>query len=819
MRARNRERLSRFEPLQDRAMLSASAIWNSATATLSISGDDSGDTITVGSATSGNVQVIANGSDISPLGVPASSVKLIDAQGGAGNDTISLAAVSRTNFPFLEHVTINGNGGNNTLIGSNLSGPVLTDNFQLIAGDVNGDGQVDVRDLIALMTALTNRSAYLASFPHGMLTESDFLYIADINRDGAVTNTDAQALIDVLISGTTAQQLSDDNISGGADNDWLDGGAGNDYLAGNGGSNTYSYSWVDGTKQGDPVQPPLGNDTIDSTGNDTLDLSAFHVTDYTPPNLSQLGSNTISSVSASALTITFQSGVPTTLVNSTDLVEDPYLASIDGGGAGNDETLLYEPNEPTPTGIGRDREEGTASLVAINSICQTAEVFNDKLSGVWAIAPEEPSPKVAFQVATPGLGIGVGIDAEGNFDVAWNDLGDGRITRYDALGHQIGTTIEFGHGIESFAMQGENLDSQSDDDFVIAWTEEDDNLNSQVFVQRFHGDGTPIDENPLQASTGNNSHGSPTVAMSRDGDFVVAYGSNIGSQGGICARYFDATKGQFVSDSALGNSETIILPPTTFDDLAVYGVSSPTVAIDSSGRFVVTWVQEESFTNFQVLSQAFTIAGSNAPIPGRIVDLGHQVVIADTSDGSLQSPTVAMNDDPTGERGSYYVVAWTEQGETIEHVMARAVPTGNQFTSTFGPFQVDQLPWSVGAEGSPIAMNKQGNFIIGFYAGTSLPDSYGVDEVTGLDYQAGSDYRTFSPFTVNVTSDLPLITGDTDGNHIVDYTDYRNIVDNFGQASVAGVPYANVDGLNGIDVDDYFILLDHYGETDINVDG
>ncbi len=82
---------------------------------LSITADDSGNTITVTCAAS-NVQV--NGVDPSSGPVACASLSSITVQGGAGGDTIDLSGVARSEFAAATAVSITGGDGDDTITGS-----------------------------------------------------------------------------------------------------------------------------------------------------------------------------------------------------------------------------------------------------------------------------------------------------------------------------------------------------------------------------------------------------------------------------------------------------------------------------------------------------------------------------------------------------------------------------------------------------------------------------------------------------------------------------------------------------------------------------
>ena len=67
-----------------------------------------------------------------------------------------------------------------------------------VPGDVNRDGQVNVADIPAMMTALANLTAYQST---SSLTNPQLLLVADLTGDNLVTNSDIQGLSNLLANG------------------------------------------------------------------------------------------------------------------------------------------------------------------------------------------------------------------------------------------------------------------------------------------------------------------------------------------------------------------------------------------------------------------------------------------------------------------------------------------------------------------------------------------------------------------------------------------------------------------------------------------
>jgi autotransporter-associated beta strand protein len=88
-------------------------------------------------------------------------------------------------------------------ISSNNFGEIVPANtsVQLKRGDFNFSGVVDAADIRVMLKALTNLSTYQNTNSSGhVLTIADLADVADINRDGSVTNADIQAELDLIAS-------------------------------------------------------------------------------------------------------------------------------------------------------------------------------------------------------------------------------------------------------------------------------------------------------------------------------------------------------------------------------------------------------------------------------------------------------------------------------------------------------------------------------------------------------------------------------------------------------------------------------------------
>jgi len=211
-----------MEHLEDRSLLSVSSFFVGGQLTVSSDADDA---ITIRRNPTDNtkVQVLANGTALSSASqINITQVTGITVNGGDGPNDINLTGVNSGSFTKLTSVRINGNAGNDTILGT------LDLNDTIVGGDGNDE-----------------------------LTGQNGLNSIDGGHG------------DDTISGG----LGNDTILGYDGNDDIGGDAGNDSIVGGDGDDT-----LDGSSGADTVLAGDGNDTVtgDTTGftgagNDSLD--------------------------------------------------------------------------------------------------------------------------------------------------------------------------------------------------------------------------------------------------------------------------------------------------------------------------------------------------------------------------------------------------------------------------------------------------------------------------------------------------------------------------------------------------------------------
>lgn len=203
----------------------------------------------------------------------------------------------------------------------------------------------------------------------------------------------------------------------------------------------------------------------------------------------------------------------------------------------------------------------------------------------------------------------VAMNGNGDFVVVWDSSGqDGDFAsvhaqRFNAAGVAQGSEIQVNTYTTSQQwFPGVGMDA--DGDFVVAWESfGQDGDSSGIYAQRFSSSGVPVG-NEFQVSTYTTSNQrDPFVAMSDGGAFVIAWESNLqdGQNLGVYARAYDAS----------GTPEATEFRVNTYTTNSQQRVS---VALDASGDAVITWHSPGDGSGDGVYARLYTQStGGGAP--------------------------------------------------------------------------------------------------------------------------------------------------------------------------------------------------------------
>ncbi len=239
--------------------------------------------------------------------------------------------------------------------------------------------------------------------------------------------------------------------------------------------------------------------------------------------------------------------------------------------------------------------------------------------------------------------------------------------------------------------------ADSDGQYVVAWTAYDvAEGRDRVWMQLYDADGTPADLPRLNASGqvvgvwtdaapilpvtpydvsdpavaaafqdfANDAQDHPSVAMDKDGDFVITWTNYRGGNADVYARRFDAL-GELIGVDSIGSPvfkaqvTEAFLVNTYTDDVQKWS----DVAMDADGDFAITWSsygQEDNGQNgtgYGIYARRYDSFG---------VPMAPEFQVNVTTAGSQQGSSIAM-----GAQGNF-VIAWTSDQNGIgDDIIAR----------------------------------------------------------------------------------------------------------------------------------------------------
>jgi hypothetical protein len=303
------------------------------------------------------------------------------------------------------------------------------------------------------------------------------------------------------------------------------------------------------------------------------------------------------------------------------------------------------------------------------------------------------------------------MDLNGNFVIAWNSDGqDGSgygiyAKRYDSNGNELVPPVDACKGGEvgnEFRVNNYTTDAQghpstamdSNGNFMITWQSYgQDGSAWGIYAQRYDNNGNLLG-GEFQVNTYTTSEQWwPSVAMDSNGNFVIAWISDgqDGDSYGIFAQHYDS------SGNPLGGEFQVNIFTTNNQRF-------PSVAMDSNGNFVITWVSDgQDGDNMGIYAQRYNSNGN---------PLGGEFQVNTYTTGNQWHPSTAM--DYNGN----FVIAWMSDGIFAQHYDNNGNPLGGEFlVNTFTP----------GSQTYPsTAMDSNGNFVIVWSSDGQDGDDLGV---------------------------------------------------------------------------------------------
>ncbi len=383
-----------------------------------------------------------------------------------------------------------------------------------------------------------------------------------------------------------------------------------------------------------------------------------------------------------------------------------------------------------------------------NSIRFVAEALERRM--LLSLAPVGPEFRVNTFTAGTQAGSAIAMDGNGDFVVVWfsaNQDGSGNgifAQRYNALGVPQGSEFR----VNSFTtgdQTGAAVAMDADGDFVVAWQSNlQDGSGYGIHAQRFNAVGVAQGPEVRVNTFTTGDQTAPGIAMDALGNFVVTWQSNLqdGSNTGIYAQRYN------VSGLPQGAEFRVNSFTTNFQ-------SRPSVASSATGAFVVTWSSlGQDGDLYGIYAQRYNASGVAQGAEFRV----------NTYITSIQTnPRVAM--DYSGD----FVVAWQsyQEGGTPGSGLGIYAQRYNAAGVAQGPeFHVNSFASSIQSVAA-VAMDADGDFLVAWQSFGQDGNGYGVyaRQYNATCVPQGAEFRVNTFTTGDQMS--PALAIDANGDLVV----------------------------------------------------
>lgn len=343
----------------------------------------------------------------------------------------------------------------------------------------------------------------------------------------------------------------------------------------------------------------------------------------------------------------------------------------------------------------------------------------------------------------------VAMDAAGDFVVTWeSDAQDGSgygiyARRYNASGIAQGGEFKV-NTYTTGSQQSSSVAMDAVGNFVIVWQSYgQDGSKDGIFAQRFNATGVAqgvefqINADPID------SQSSPSVAMNSAGDFIVTWTSYAedGSGDGVYAQKYNA-RGIAQWDEFQVNTYT------------TNAQSSPSVAMDSAGDFIIAWMSynQNGSGKYDIYAQRYDTATG---------PLGNEFKVNTFTTGFQFLPAVAMDSAGT------FVIAWTSEDQDGSGNSIYAQRYNSAGVAQGGEFKVNSYTTN-GQIAPSVKMDAIGDFVIAWDSNTQDGSQDGIyaqryqTDVAPLIYQIEpTPLNTVASLSTPITASLLVFDQDS----------------------------------------------------------
>ena len=296
----------------------------------------------------------------------------------------------------------------------------------------------------------------------------------------------------------------------------------------------------------------------------------------------------------------------------------------------------------------------------------------------------------------------IAMDGSGNFVIVWSDGRNGNYDiyyqSYDTIGAAQGVNTKVNNDAGTAWQSYPSIAVDSSRNFVIVWVDyrngNNNDDNSDIYYQRYNSSGIAQGVNTkANDDAGAGEQGNPSIEMDSSGNFVIVWDDYRNGNSDIFYQCYNA------SGAAQG------VNTKANDDAGTAGQYSPSIALDSSGNFVIVWADyrnSNNDSNFDIYYQRYNSIGIAQGVNTKAND--------DAGTEWQGSPSIAM--DGSGN----FVIVWEDErngGYTNSDIYYQRYNSSGIAQGVNTKANADA---GTADQGSPsIAMDISGNFVIVWY--------------------------------------------------------------------------------------------------------
>lgn len=392
----------------------------------------------------------------------------------------------------------------------------------------------------------------------------------------------------------------------------------------------------------------------------------------------------------------------------------------------------------------------------------------------------------------------ISIDGNGNFVITWSEYhmtstdltySDIYAQRYLSDGTALGTNFKVNDN--QFTAQHGYPSVATDDsgNFVITWY---DRRNGywNIYAQLYSSDGEAIGANfKVNDDQENKTQGVPCISMESRGSFVITWADERNGNRDIYAQRYSS------SGAALGPNFKVN------DDSGRENQTIPVISHDTTGNFVIAWMDRRVGGSEDIYAQRYTVSG---------FALGPNFKVNDDEGYADQySPVISSNNDGNfviawmdrrNKNNDIYAQRYSSDGDTIginikvnsgyypsicsddsgNFVVTWQANNGDiraqRYSRDGTPLGTDFKMQNESSQGSypSIATNDNGNFVIAWDDNRNGDYDIYAQRYSGDGMEIGVNFKVNDEYEGNTDQYYSSIATDDSGNFVIIWLDQRN---------------------------------------------